>query len=465
MGFNVSEGVLDALSSSGVSLKINGNTAKLGDSANIGDVWTIETDSDKRLLKRSDFNNNSVKLYGNWSPAGTPVIYFTDSDDLKTASLTWDSSNISKNYHSIDISVEDYVEPPKEIYYTLTDSDITTLTDNETVLTRDGVVLVSGDSFLDGDLVIATTTPNRKFIDGYVTLSANWSPSYPDNIVFNYVDDNTCSYEFGSETLAINPNWNLSCSTEILSPEIVVPNKVYLIDDEILSQLNKKRFTMISDQKVDYGQYIVSVLNVPFKLPENVIGGESNIWMGDLNTEILGTQLTNDHIKFDLGTINVTGGNNNLLDYINTECIIKLPYSPNIKLEVSQVIDKTISIEYVLNTYTGNVVINIYSDSLNISSTNLDLGVKIPIINVQDFGNILNNGLYLGSDNGIRKAYISLVKKMEILPNGFYTSPIIDEDLLLNHSGFVKVEEIDLKLGDRLDREQTLMILKDGVIL
>ena len=77
-----------------------------------------------------------------------------------------------------------------------------------------------------------------------------------------------------------------------------------------------------------------------------------------------------------------------------------------------------------------------------------------------------NSNIELGGDNGVTKPFIEIVKTELILPDGFYTIPVTDEDKLINHKGYIEVDQIDLKsFANHRERSLVINALKDGVII
>ena len=164
-----------------------------------------------------------------------------------------------------------------------------------------------------------------------------------------------------------------------------------------------------SDTPYDYGQYILSVLQFPFDIPDNIIGGSSAIQLADKTLTANGDQLLDDVIKVDLGTITVPNTHNNLLDFAGTQAIIHLPHAPSIVLELEYVIGQTLGIYYLLDCYTGTATINITSTKLEgvISSTQVDIGVRIPYM-ANSYSEPENTGVEAGGNNGVKIPYIEL---------------------------------------------------------
>ena len=81
-----------------------------------------------------------------------------------------------------------------------------------------------------------------------------------------------------------------------------------------------------------------------------------------------------------------------LLDYMNAQAELYLPYANSIRVDIDYLMNETISIEYIINLYSGEMTINLYStfsDSI-FHSENHKIGVKIPYITAGENNNQLN---------------------------------------------------------------------------
>ena len=258
-------------------------------------------------------------------------------------------------------------------------------------------------------------------------------------------------------------------STRIETPSVVGNNNVYKITNDTLTLVNKERFSIIngSDAPYDYGQYILSVLQFPFDIPDNIIGGSSAIQLADKTLTANGEKLLDDVIKIDLGTITVPNTHNNLLDFAGTQAVIHLPRAPSIVLELEYVIGQTLGIYYLLDCYTGTATINITSTKLEgvISSTQVNIGVRVPYM-ADSYTAPENTGVVAGGDNGVKIPYIELINHDAILPHGFFTVPVVDETIISDQTGYIKIDNVEL-LTDALGNEKELIIslLNSGVII
>lgn len=80
---------------------------------------------------------------------------------------------------------------------------------------------------------------------------------------------------------------------------------------------------------------------------------------------------------------------------------------------------------------------------------------------------MLDNGnIEIGGDNGVKTPFIELVKSDTLLSNGLFTIPVVDEAILNTATGFIQVENVELKTGAlRNEKEMLLNILNNGVII
>ena len=374
-----------------------------------------------------------------------------------------------------------------KLLYTLTTEDIDAIAINQIDYKINGVTAILGSQLRLGDVCVAKVTGNRKFYieESYPNATSIHHLCYDDDylpVYLNYVlSDNDQTATFTVVDSALTPFGNMSgtisdygsfsfiVSTRIETPSVVGKNNVYKINNDTLTQVNKERFTIIagSDTTYDYGQYILSVLQLPFDIPDNIIGGSSAIQLADKTLTANGEKLLDDVIKVDLGTITVPNAHNNMLDFAGTQAIIHLPLAPSIVLELEYVIGQTLGVYYLLDCYTGKATINITSSKLEgvISSTQVNIGVRVPYM-ANSYTAPENTGVVAGGNNGVNIPYIELISHDAILPHGFFTVPVVDETIINGQTGYIKVDNVELVTGALgNEKAQIISLLNSGVII
>lgn len=365
---------------------------------------------------------------------------------------------------------------------------------NNTIILINGVVADKNTPANEGDTITFKIedgidliySPTVYFVNGKVDTSGvkiytSGTPITPGLNIYPIVSDDGKTADHIFDSTNIGGFARLKIITELAPPDVSgdAPfNNVYSIDLDKFKALNGVRFQASSDGVVDYGKYITSVLSVPFNLPDDlmlgddVIAGDANVILGDLTTTLNTEILNTDSIVYNLGTISVRSVHHNMLDYLNTDANLHLPYAPMQTLAMEYVVDCDIQITYTLNVYTGDAVVNVDSTNIgtsvvtNVSSTELKLGVDIPYIDGEYFGSIKNDSYDVGSDNGVRKAYVELVSSTNTLVDGFFTAPVLDEKPLSGTTGYVVVEKINLSVRTvRDDKQEIISLLSQGVII
>lgn len=364
---------------------------------------------------------------------------------------------------------------PKALY-TVKQADIDAITANDIAMTVNGGAINTGTVLRLGDVVRGVVTGNRKFYTDSALhgTSINFSVFWDGEMQWQQFtlsnNDQTAEYTMVDDTSGSGGSyqaWNITTKQE--TPAVVGTNNVYLIDGDILAEVNKERFVTItgSDQPYDYGQFILSVLQFPFDIPAEDILGKEAIQLADRALTPTANKLANDNIKIDLGVITVPNTHNNMLDFAGTNAILHLPLAPSIVVDLEYVIGQTLGVYYVLDMYTGNATINITSTKLDgvISTTQVDIGVKVPYM-AAAYVAPENTGVIAGGQNGVKVPYIELVSHDAILPDGFFTIPIVDESTIGAQSGFIKIDNVDLitsALGN--EKAEIISMLSSGVII
>lgn len=248
-------------------------------------------------------------------------------------------------------------------------------------------------------------------------------------------------------------------------------NYIYLVDRTILKSLASERFEKITSgdnvaiENIDLGQYIIDVLEIPFNIPDEMLDIEQSIVLGHkiLNTKAI--EIINDELIINIGDIEVPSIYNNTYDYINTDINLYLPYATSMSLTSDFVIGETISVNYIIDLYSGNTTINVSSTKNEIVlSKNTQLGKEIPFLNGKSNDIMFNNKNAYSLNNGIKQAFIEVSRNIPI--NNRYSNMITECVQLKKLTGFITVNEIDLKINGTLEEKQNIeILLKNGVYI
>lgn len=392
--------------------------------------------------------------------------YFSLSEDGKTATLQWLGSGYG-------LTVE--TEPAPIDGWIYTQSDYNEMTNNNAVLTVQGLPVEVEGVIPWGSEVVAVADSGWKF---YKT------PQYDheNSIYFRGQVLATGGYEYlnfelsedGANATAtlVKPeaygvmSWGISVLSEQATESVTGKNNVYLFDVEKLGELNSVRFKTVSGEVVDYGQFILNVLELPFNIEPNLILDPEAVILGDYTTEINAPKVNRDVITLDLGSVEVPKTKNNLLDFANTVSVLNLPWIEPFTLENKYVIGETVAVKYEIEVYSGLSTVFVSSSKTGeiIVIKKVDLGLNIPYMGGRASG-VQNFNISLGGDNGLRTPFINILRNKAILENGFFTIPIIDETKLSEVQGFAKIEEVVLKSrATRSERNEIISILESGVV-
>lgn len=264
-----------------------------------------------------------------------------------------------------------------------------------------------------------------------------------------------------------------SINAEQVTSLQIASNNVYLIDYDKLKQINVERYSDVAAPdgvaRFDYGVNILSVLNVPFSIPSDIILNPSEIVLGDKVLTVLGTELKTDLLIIDLGSIEYLATEGNLLDYSNKVFNLFLPYSQPISIEAEYVVNETINIEYHLDLYTGEADILVRSSAVNsvVYMQKTVIGVDVPYSTQNQTSiNAYNDSVVIGGFNDLYKPYLELMENKAVLPYGVFTAIVPDEGVFNSFSGFLIVEDIKLECSATTSEKQEIINqLSSGVFI
>ena len=126
---------------------------------------------------------------------------------------------------------------------------------------------------------------------------------------------------------------------------------------------------------------LVSVKALPISLP---VGNEQALVLGNVDTGIKATPVTNTYIKFTMGTKKVPHFENNFSDYNNVTCDVYLPCIGTIAdIDPREVIGQTLTLKYCFDVVTGDVLAELFNNkggALNLMGIYKgNIGIDIPL--------------------------------------------------------------------------------------
>ena len=380
---------------------------------------------------------------------------FTISSDKKTATYKTDSGTeyeVPTVATSSTVPIDPYLNAVKQ-------SDIDNYTAKNTVLYVNDVIATNGTK-LTGVL---------KFVANSGYLIENAVIRDLDGFSNNFVlsgDSKSATFTTVTGTQYSAP----TVETVMETKEVKGLNAVYELTPDLLRTFTAKRFVGFNGQnETDYGRYILGLIELPFKVPNQYVKGKQNIQLGGYDTGVNADLLSIDKITLDLGEITIPLKFNNSLDFQNVTGVLYLPYSPPITIEPKYFVGQKIGVEYIINMYNGECIINIYSTKANgiIIRQNIDLNIAIPFAQIETNPTINSpSNIKIGGFNGLKQPYIEVLRNDAMLSNGFFTIPVLDEKPLQGETGFLKIDEIKLNVNAHDNEcENIISLLTKGVII
>lgn len=268
-----------------------------------------------------------------------------------------------------------------------------------------------------------------------------------------------------TENITLNDNYNATAKVEKIS------NFVYCYNPTVdeLNALAKVRFYETSGETVeivDYGEFITALYILPFDLT-TLQGDKTNIILGTYDSNVQATLLKSYKLEIDLGTVTIPLKYNNVYDFLNTECKIIVPFFNEFFLENDYVINQTLTFKFIVNLYSGNVTLNVYStfnDNIVYSAT-ANVNVNIPFIQKQ-------NNTIVGSLNNIftnesDTVSIEVTRNIPYFDNeNIFGKETVDYEMLGNCIGYIEVSDCKLETTATNDEKDDIInLLKQGVFI
>lgn len=319
-----------------------------------------------------------------------------------------------------------------------------------------------------------------------VTLTADDGYIFDDDIIYYYYDDensyyakqtkkankqNTISFEIavGSyhdyQQQVSLPSIKAVATKPDITPTGTKAIHIYnMSDGEINTTMNSlvEKFGQNGPETVDFTRFINQIYRIPFNVPNDLTENVDKIEVGKYSVEVKTKQVNQDKLIIDGGNITVEPHYNNANDYSPIECILYLPFTKEVSLNINDIINHTINIKYNIDLLSGATTIIVSNENNEIYTGQFNISTSLEFYGLYE-DKVVNklNSTYI---NDILQAYIKLIYNKPI--ENLVSYETMEHGVLKDYHGFTKISNIDLQ-GTYNYNESTEIIelLKQGVFI
>lgn len=301
-------------------------------------------------------------------------------------------------------------------------------------------------------------------IDGY-TFKGNYS--YREGVMTKQVTNKDTYLEIKTSNLSSNITLNSVYNATRNVEQIGTFVNLYKTNETELSELSKVRFYESAGQITDYGTYINTLYILPFELPSDLIGDTGSIILGKLDSKVNSKLLITYLYELDGGSIQVPLKYNNIYDYVNVECILHIPFLDKIYLNTEYVIGQTITLDFTIDLYSGNLTVNVKSSFTNeiIASVQGLIGMNIPFI--QKSSNSVISSISKINKNKIDRCFIEVNRNIPYTKGkNIFGGQVIEFGKIGDYTGYLECDNLVLKTNaSNQEQEEIKNILRNGVFI
>lgn len=336
-------------------------------------------------------------------------------------------------------------------------------------------------NYTDGELLVAskpiiiTASTGYEFKEQYTLTKSREDKENETGIFTKNADRTVLTYSLEGNT------WNLTLDDDYIATEPVSTlsgfTNLYKVDNDIMYNLSKKRITqtkiksgeMINtgeEQIIDYGDFITALYIIPYELPETMLGANTSIILGTLDTDVKAPILKNYKYVAHLGSITVPLVYNNVYDYINTTCTARVPFFGDVVIANEYVIGQTLTFDMTIDMYSGNATLNVTSSFTNsvVYSATKSIAMQVPFIQTQN--NTVVNSLSSMYKFVSDKVTLEVVRNVPYYADNTFGKDSMECVTLNTKHGYVEVDNVKLVTTATSEEKDTIArLLKSGVFL
>lgn len=267
-----------------------------------------------------------------------------------------------------------------------------------------------------------------------------------------------------TKTYLINGNTRVELSAIKKVETLSTFNHLYLVDNDILSSLSKKRYYNSNGVESDYGRFITDLYIIPFSITD-ILSDQANIILGFYDTQIPATQINGYTYNLNLGKIVVNENYGNVYDYINSKAILHVPFFSSIELPIENVMKQTLKLNVIIDLYDGSGTLNVVS-SLGglIHSETSNICKHIPYIQrttETSFLQTLNT-----INNNITNAYLSIINNVPYNVIDDFGKNVVEYMEIKSLTNYFKINDIKINTSATNDEKNKIVdLLKNGCFI
>ena len=441
-------------SATGITFTTGGSsisTVKLGEYTNVvlhlDDHYTWNDNQGKGLI----LNNGTV--LGSWNGKNTFGINlekYLNPDQLQTAH--WDL-----NYTKTDFSDEHSQQIPIKLDLVHCSSDTSSILENSSKT----VTLTADNGYIFDDDVIYYYYDDENSYYAKQTKKANKQNTISFEVAVGPYHDyqQQISYENhlpSIKAVATKPNTTPTGTKAI---------HIYdMSDGELNTTMNSlvEKFGQNGPETVDFTKFINQIYRIPFNIPNDLTTDINSIQVGKYTVDVKTKQVNQDKLIIDGGDITIEPHYNNANDFSPIECVLYLPFTKEVNLNINDIINHTINIKYNIDLLSGATTIIVSNENNEIYTGQFNISTSLEFYGLYE-DEVVNrlNSTYI---NDILQAYIKLIYNKPI--ENLVSYETMEHGILKDYHGFTKISNINLQ-GTYNYNESTEIneLLRQGVFI
>lgn len=427
------------------------STVKLGEYTNVilhlDDHYTWNDNQGKGLIL------NDGTVLGSWNGKNTFGINlekYLDPEQLKTAH--WDL-----NYTKTDFSDEHNQQIPIKLDLVHCSSDTNSILENSSKT----VTLTADDGYIFDDDIIYYYYDDENSYYAKQTKKANKQNTISFEIAVGSYHDyqQQINYKNGL------PSIKAVATKPDMKPTGTKAIHIYnMSDGEINTTMNSlvQKFGQNGPETVDFTRFINQIYRIPFNIPNDLTEDVDRIEVGKYTVDVKTKQVNQDKLIIDGGSITIEPHYKNSNDYSPIECVLYLPFTKEVNLNINDIINHTINIKYNIDLLSGATTIIVSNENNEIYTGQFNISTSLEFYGLYE-DKVVNklNSTYI---NDILQAYIKLIYNKPI--ENLVSYETMEHGILKDYHGFTKISNINLQ-GTYNYNEVTEIIelLKQGVFI
>ena len=450
--------ILDQGSTHKVTQLEIGKTTNIGIELDKRYTWDDENKKGKGLVYTNQNTGNDIAL-GYWQGNTSYLVDLTKVTNPNWLhNLRWEL-----NYHKYLHDDEHNKKIPLTLNLQHCTANVSEITENTTAM----ITLTADDGYIfNADIICYSYNNEATFYNRIINKANNKNVITISVSVGAYADFNkdvSDPNSYPSITAVAVATDAKPTGTQALNLYDMTDGELNTFMNSIITEILPTTDGSDGINHPDFQQFVNQVYRIPFDIPKDKLTTVNKVKSGKWHIDVNTHKINDKRLIVKAGNIKITPTYNNANDYSPITCKLYLPFAKEVTMDISDLLNHTITITYDIDLLTGSTTVIINNEDGNIFTNQFNISTSLEFYGLyytKTVGHL--NSTFI---NDILQAYVKLTYRKPISKLVSYETQ--EHGTLKDYTGFTRVSNLSMKTTKEnySESNEINQLLRTGVII